>query len=75
MQKALLKRLRELEARMRNLTEPRKPPFPDWLVKMWAEDDARRETSGELDLESMKDDSRKGIDPSSEADPGPPGEV
>ena len=75
MRKTLLRRLIVLEARTRCLTKPRKPPFPDWLVKAWEEDDARPEASAELDLESMKYDSRKGIDPSPEPDPRPPGEV
>jgi hypothetical protein len=75
MQKALLKRLIALEARMRCLTKPRKSMIPDWLLKRWAEEGPRPDASGELDLESMKEDSRRGIDQSSEPDIGPPGEL
>jgi hypothetical protein len=74
MRKALLTRLRALEASMRYSTKPRKSLFPDWLVERWAEQGPRPDASGELDLESMKELSRKGTDPSSDPDIGSPGE-
>ncbi len=75
MSKTLLKRLIALEARMLYSTEPRRFQFPDWLVKRWAEQEPRPDASGELDLESMKDLSQRGIDHTSDPDIGPPEEV
>ena len=60
---------------MLHLTEHRKFQFPDWLVKRWAEQEPRPDASGELDLESMKDLSQRGIDHTSDPDIGPPEEV
>ena len=74
MRKALLSRLNALEARMCYLTKPRKSLFQDWLLERWAEQGPRPGASGELDLESMKELSQKGIDPSSDPDIGSPGE-
>ena len=75
MQKAILRRLIALEARMRSLTEPRKSLLPGWLVKAFVEQGGRLDASGNLDFESLRDPPTRGIDHSSEPDIGPPVEV
>jgi hypothetical protein len=67
--------VRALEAKMPEPTKPGKRQLPDWLVKAFVEQGARVDASGNLDLESIKELSGRGIDHTSDPDPGSPGEV
>ena len=75
MRRELLSRLRALEAKMPEPTKPGKRQLPDWLVKGCVEQGARVDASGNLNLESIKGLSGRGIDHTSDADTGSPGEV